>query len=81
MDTLAKSRPHYIRCIKPNDQKRSGLFQDALNLHQVRSPFTSPPSCGVSRALRLARVIVCLSCVAWFAAHFSELPGPFALLI
>jgi len=36
MDNLNTCAPHYIRCIKPNDQKRAGLFQDDLNLHQVR---------------------------------------------
>jgi myosin heavy subunit len=35
MDTLAKSTPHYIRCIKPNSVKKGGVFEDALNMHQV----------------------------------------------
>ena len=36
MDTLSNCTPHYIRCIKPNNEKRAGLFDDALTLHQVR---------------------------------------------
>ncbi|KJE93198.1 myosin-Ib [Capsaspora owczarzaki ATCC 30864] len=33
---LLQKTPHYVRCIKSNDQKRGGLFVDELCLHQVR---------------------------------------------
>jgi myosin-1 len=36
MDTLSKCTPHYIRCIKPNEVKKSGVFDDDRCLHQVR---------------------------------------------
>ena len=36
MDTLLKSQPHYIRCIKPNELKKAGVFTDDLCMHQVR---------------------------------------------
>jgi myosin I len=36
METLAQSHPHYIRCIKPNEAKKSALFDDQLVLHQVK---------------------------------------------
>ena len=36
MQTLTKCNQHYIRCIKPNDQKRAGLFQDDMTMEQVR---------------------------------------------
>jgi len=36
MDTLMKCDPHYVRCIKPNDNKQSGMFEDARVAHQVR---------------------------------------------
>lgn len=36
MDTLSKCQPHYIRCIKPNDVKKAGVFNDEMNLHQIR---------------------------------------------
>lgn len=36
MKQLSSSTPHYIRCIKPNDNKQSGVFNDKRVLHQVR---------------------------------------------
>lgn len=33
---LEKCEPHYIRCIKPNDKKRSNHYDDELVLHQVK---------------------------------------------
>uniref|UniRef100_A0A7S3PQ95 Myosin motor domain-containing protein n=1 Tax=Aplanochytrium stocchinoi TaxID=215587 RepID=A0A7S3PQ95_9STRA len=36
IDNLSKCEPHYIRCIKPNDNKRPGQFDDARVQHQVR---------------------------------------------
>jgi myosin-1 len=40
VDTLIKKlmscRAHYVRCIKPNDQKRSGIFTKEMVLNQVQ---------------------------------------------
>lgn len=34
--TLEKCTPHYIRCIKPNDNKKSGDYDGTRCLHQVK---------------------------------------------
>ena len=36
MVSLKASNPHYVRCIKPNGEKRAGLFDRDLVVHQVR---------------------------------------------
>jgi myosin-1 len=36
METLLSCRPHYIRCIKPNDEKRAGHFDEQRIRHQAR---------------------------------------------
>eukprot|EP00948_MAST-09A_sp_MAST-9A-sp1_P000460 g460.t1 len=36
INTLKQCEPHYIRCIKPNDEKRSGKFDDARVQHQAQ---------------------------------------------
>jgi len=36
METLLACQPHYIRCIKPNDNKKADLFDDQRVRHQVR---------------------------------------------
>lgn len=36
IDILMALEPSYIRCIKPNDQQRSGIFNEKLILHQVK---------------------------------------------
>jgi len=36
MKNLLSKNPHYVRCIKPNDTKQSGVFGKELSLHQVR---------------------------------------------
>lgn len=36
MKNLKTKNPHYIRCIKPNDRKVAGIFDDKLVRHQVR---------------------------------------------
>jgi len=36
MKTLLACRPHYIRCIKPNENKKANTFDDPLVEHQVR---------------------------------------------
>jgi len=36
IDTLTKCEPHYIRTIKPNDNKQSGVFDAERVKHQIR---------------------------------------------
>lgn len=36
MDILMNKEPSYIRCIKPNEFKMSGQFDDVLVGHQVK---------------------------------------------
>ena len=36
MKNLLAKNPHYIRCMKPNDRKLKGTFDDELVRHQVR---------------------------------------------
>ncbi|KAI0034460.1 P-loop containing nucleoside triphosphate hydrolase protein [Vararia minispora EC-137] len=47
MDTLAQTDIHYIRCIKPNDEKRSWALDRALVLNQLRA-------CGVLETVRIS---------------------------
>eukprot|EP01100_Stratorugosa_tubuloviscum_P012323 TRINITY_DN580_c0_g2_i1.p1 TRINITY_DN580_c0_g2~~TRINITY_DN580_c0_g2_i1.p1 ORF type:complete len:1264 (+),score=732.79 TRINITY_DN580_c0_g2_i1:136-3927(+) len=34
--TLSKAMPHYVRCIKPNDTKKAGDFDNQRILHQIK---------------------------------------------
>ncbi|GBG34030.1 Unconventional myosin-Ia [Hondaea fermentalgiana] len=36
MDTLRSNNQHYIRCIKPNESKRAGMFEGDMVITQVR---------------------------------------------
>eukprot|EP00936_MAST-01D_sp_MAST-1D-sp1_P002156 g2156.t1 len=36
VETLSDCSPHYVRCIKPNDAKRAGLFEADRVKHQVK---------------------------------------------
>jgi len=36
MEKLLSCTPHYIRCVKPNDNKRPGEIDEARVLHQIR---------------------------------------------
>lgn len=36
MDILMTKEPSYIRCIKPNDDQRSGIFDERIVTHQVK---------------------------------------------
>ncbi|XP_069686515.1 unconventional myosin IC isoform X2 [Periplaneta americana] len=36
MDILMNKEPSYIRCIKPNDEQKSGIFDDRIVVHQVK---------------------------------------------
>ena len=62
MDTLSVTNVHYIRCIKPNDQKRPWEFQPQQVLGQLRA-------CGVLETIRI-------SCAGyptrWIYEEFAE---------
>ena len=47
MDTLSKTEPHYIRCIKPNSKNKPSIFEKANVLHQLRCG-------GVLEAIRIS---------------------------
>lgn len=36
MSTIEKTTPHYVRCIKPNPQKKPSMFVKPQVLHQLR---------------------------------------------
>lgn len=36
MEILMNKEPSYIRCIKPNDEQRSGIFNERVVVHQVK---------------------------------------------
>ncbi|KAN0024169.1 hypothetical protein ACTFIV_008569 [Dictyostelium citrinum] len=48
MTTINSTNPHYIRCIKPNTEKRANLFDNIMVLHQLRCS-------GVIEQLRISR--------------------------
>lgn len=45
METLNSTEPHYIRCVKPNNQLKPAIFENVNIMQQLR--------CGVSRDLCL----------------------------
>ncbi len=47
MDTLDKTEPHYIRCIKPNDAKEAFVFDTQRVTQQLRA-------CGVLETIRIS---------------------------
>ncbi|XP_029469861.1 unconventional myosin-Va-like isoform X2 [Rhinatrema bivittatum] len=47
MDTLNSTAPHYVRCIKPNDQKQPFMFDPCYVVHQLRA-------CGVLESVRIS---------------------------
>ncbi|KAI1719558.1 myosin head (motor domain) domain-containing protein [Ditylenchus destructor] len=44
---LSSTRPHYVRCIKPNDQKESFYFEPKRAIQQLRA-------CGVLETVRIS---------------------------
>ena len=47
MDTLFSTTPHYIRCIKPNDEKMAFTFEPKRAIQQLRA-------CGVLETIRIS---------------------------
>ncbi|GBP44763.1 Unconventional myosin-Va [Eumeta japonica] len=47
MGTLSATTPHYVRCIKPNDEKKSFKFDSARAVQQLRA-------CGVLETIRIS---------------------------
>lgn len=37
MDILSSTEPHYIRCVKPNNQLKPGIFENVNVMEQLRS--------------------------------------------
>ncbi|GJP48240.1 hypothetical protein CLOM_g7505, partial [Closterium sp. NIES-68] len=68
METLNRTEPHYIRCIKPNARSRPGMFQRAMVTDQLRSG-------GVLEAIRM--------CSAGYPTRrtFEDFVDRFALLL
>lgn len=62
MDTINNTNVHYIRCIKPNEQKKAWMFEPQQVLSQLRA-------CGVLETIRI-------SCAGypsrWTFAEFAE---------
>lgn len=52
MDTLMAKEPSYVRCIKPNDNKKPGEWDESMILHQVKY-------LGLMENLRVARAGYC----------------------
>ncbi|KAJ4726231.1 myosin 2 [Melia azedarach] len=48
MHQLENTRPHFIRCIKPNTKQLPGIYEEDLVLHQLRC-------CGVLEMVRISR--------------------------
>ncbi|XP_057465935.1 myosin-2-like isoform X2 [Actinidia eriantha] len=48
MKQLESSTPHFIRCIKPNNKKLPGMYEENLVLEQLRC-------CGVLEVVRISR--------------------------
>eukprot|EP01114_Cavostelium_apophysatum_P016651 TRINITY_DN4783_c0_g1_i3.p1 TRINITY_DN4783_c0_g1~~TRINITY_DN4783_c0_g1_i3.p1 ORF type:complete len:1580 (-),score=460.18 TRINITY_DN4783_c0_g1_i3:46-4674(-) len=48
LDSIHKTTPHYIRCIKPNNQKKPMLFEKMQVLHQLRCG-------GVMECIRISK--------------------------
>lgn len=47
MDTISSTNAHYIRCIKPNEEKQAWKFDGPLVLNQLRA-------CGVLETIRIS---------------------------
>ncbi|KAK0150594.1 Unconventional myosin-Vb [Merluccius polli] len=47
METLNATTPHYVRCIKPNDEKMSFMFDSRRAVQQLRA-------CGVLETIRIS---------------------------
>lgn len=47
MDTIYQTNVHYIRCIKPNNEKQAWEFDNALVIQQLRA-------CGVLETIKMS---------------------------
>ena len=47
MENLNSTNPHYVRCIKPNDEKQSFKFDNKRAVQQLRA-------CGVLETVRIS---------------------------
>jgi myosin-5 len=47
MSTLNSTTPHYVRCIKPNDDKAAFVFDNKRAVQQLRA-------CGVLETVRIS---------------------------
>ena len=47
METLTSTEPHYVRCIKPNDDKAAFTWDDKRAVQQLRA-------CGVLETVRIS---------------------------
>jgi len=57
MDTLNSTEPHYIRCVKPNNQLKPAIFENVNIMQQLR--------CGVS-------MLLCSSFISLFGRWFIQ---------
>ncbi|KAH7437281.1 hypothetical protein KP509_05G063900 [Ceratopteris richardii] len=68
METLSTTEPHYIRCVKPNNENKPGRFENPSVLHQLRCG-------GVLEAVRI-------SCAGYPTRRtFDEFLARFGLLV
>ena len=47
METLNSTTPHYVRCIKPNDEKEAFTFEPKRAMQQLRA-------CGVLETIKIS---------------------------
>jgi len=45
MAMIRKAEPHFVRCIKPNEQQSGDLFDDSCVMRQLRYSALSRPCC------------------------------------
>lgn len=64
MDTLNKTEPHFIRCIKPNSNKCADYFDAQMVVRQLRCVFMIALSTGLHLSLADCSLIA-LQPYAW----------------
>ena len=54
MDEMSKAAPHFVRCIKPNHEKKPNLFAESMITDQLRYTGALVTAChGLSRLVML----------------------------